>query len=66
MNHSATAILTAAQRFSPSGYLGAHGVILVSGQCKGRQNADDGNDDQQLDQGEAFGCAAHKTIPLFL
>jgi hypothetical protein len=45
--------------------LGPDGVVLVLRQSHGRQNADDGHDDHQLDQGETLlDTAFHKKLLL--
>ena len=35
-------------------HLGADGVVLISRQCHGSQDTDDGHDDHQFDQGKTF------------
>jgi len=42
-------------------YLGADRVVLIGGQADGGQDADDGNNDHQFDQGEAVLLVLHVT-----
>ena len=47
-------VLADSAKFRPFGNAAADGVVLVGGQGDGGQDADNGDDDHQFDQGKTF------------